>query len=165
MFAHDPSTWRQPQSSGSLGGSARDLHVMGTKWLVVDYRASYTLHVRKMWHDLMEHVALPSQRSDQMESEQERFTHTMDLLELEVAGLEQHEDLALVDRVSKLVGEIAGRITDAENKCELVVAAAWCCHRCHLRCFFPFLHQASVGGMRLLDRYRTTAQRCRWLSP
>lgn len=53
-----------------------------------------------------------------MESEQERFTHTMDLLELEVAGLEQHEDLALVDRVSKLVGEIAGRITDAENKCE-----------------------------------------------
>lgn len=54
----------------------------------------------------------------QMESEQERFTHTMDLLELEVAGLEQHEDLALVDRVSKLVGEIAGRITDAENKCK-----------------------------------------------
>lgn len=57
-----------------------------------------------------------------MESEQERFTHTMDLLELEVAGLEQHEDLALVDRVSKLVGEISGRITDAENKCESPVA-------------------------------------------
>ncbi|CAM9640348.1 unnamed protein product, partial [Ectocarpus fasciculatus] len=56
---------------------------------------------------------------EEMESEQERFTHTMDLLELEVAGLEQHEDLALVDRVSKLVGEIAGRITDAENKSRL----------------------------------------------
>ncbi|CBJ31041.1 dynein heavy chain [Ectocarpus siliculosus] len=56
---------------------------------------------------------------EEMESEQERFTHTMDLLELEVAGLEQHEDLALVDRVSKLVGEIAGRISDAENKSRL----------------------------------------------
>lgn len=53
-----------------------------------------------------------------MESEQERFIHTMELLELEVAGLEQHEDLALVDRVSKLVGEIDGKITEAENKCE-----------------------------------------------
>lgn len=53
-----------------------------------------------------------------MGSEQERFTHTMDLLELEVAGLEQHEDLALVGRVSKLVGEISGRITEAETKCE-----------------------------------------------
>lgn len=56
----------------------------------------------------------------QMESEQERFTHTMDLLELEVAGLEQHEDLAMVDRVAKLVGEISGRITDAEAKGELI---------------------------------------------
>lgn len=54
----------------------------------------------------------------QMESEQERFVHTIDLLELEVNGLEQHEDLAMVDRVAKLVGEISGRITDAENKCE-----------------------------------------------
>lgn len=62
-----------------------------------------------------------------MESEQERFTHTMDLLELEVAGLEQHEDLALVDRVSKLVGEISGRITDAENKCEYLCV---CCRYC-----------------------------------
>lgn len=51
-----------------------------------------------------------------MESEQERFTHTMDLLELEVAGLEQHEDLAMVDRVAKLVGEISNKITDAEAK-------------------------------------------------
>lgn len=67
-------------------------------------------------------------RFGQMESEQERFTHTMDLLELEVSGLEQHEDLALVDRVSKLVGEISGRITEAENKCEcayVVLAALW----------------------------------------
>lgn len=53
-----------------------------------------------------------------MESEQERFEHTMDLLELEVAGLEQHEDLALVDRVAKLVGDISRRIGDAEKKCE-----------------------------------------------
>ncbi len=59
----------------------------------------------------------------QMESEQERFTHTMDLLELEVAGLEQHEDLALVERVSKVVGEIADRITEAEDKCECPPAA------------------------------------------
>lgn len=69
-----------------------------------------------------------------MESEQERFTHTMDLLELEVAGLEQHEDLALVDRVSKLVGEISGRISEAENKGKFVcllalvlVFGAWVC--------------------------------------
>lgn len=51
-----------------------------------------------------------------MESDQERFTHTMDLLELEVAGLEQHEDVAMVDRVSKLVDDIAEKICDAENK-------------------------------------------------
>lgn len=55
-----------------------------------------------------------------MESEQERFTHTMDLLELEVAGLEQHEDLGMVDRVAKLVGEISGRIADADTKCEFL---------------------------------------------
>lgn len=54
----------------------------------------------------------------QMESEQERFVHTMELLELEVAGLEQHEDLALVSRVAKLVGDISKRIGDAEKKCE-----------------------------------------------
>lgn len=54
----------------------------------------------------------------QMESQQDRFTHTMDLLELEVAGLEQHEDVAIVDRIAKLVGEIAGKIADAEEKCE-----------------------------------------------
>lgn len=40
----------------------------------------------------------------------------MDLLELEVAGLEQHEDLAMVDRVAKLVGDISAKITDAENQ-------------------------------------------------
>lgn len=51
-----------------------------------------------------------------MISEQERFTHVMDLLELEVAGLEQHEDLAMVDRIAKLVGDISTKITDAENQ-------------------------------------------------
>lgn len=54
-----------------------------------------------------------------MESDQERFTHTMDLLELEVAGLEQHEDVGMVSRVSKLVGEMAERLTDAESKCKV----------------------------------------------
>ena len=58
-----------------------------------------------------------------MESDQERFTHTLDLLELEVAGLEQHEDVTMVNRVSKLVGEMSGRLADAETKCKLVVFA------------------------------------------
>lgn len=57
-----------------------------------------------------------SRGSWQMESEQERFTHVMDLLEMEVAGLEQHEDLAMVDRIAKLVVDISTKISDAENK-------------------------------------------------
>ena len=53
-----------------------------------------------------------------MEYDQERFTHTMDILELEVAALEQHEALAVMDRVAKLVEGISGRLEDAEIKCE-----------------------------------------------
>lgn len=51
-----------------------------------------------------------------MVSEQERFTHVMDLLELEVAGLEQHEDLSMVDKVSKLVMDISAKISSAEEQ-------------------------------------------------
>ncbi|CAN0222226.1 unnamed protein product [Discosporangium mesarthrocarpum] len=54
-----------------------------------------------------------------MESEQERFLHTMDMLELEVVGLEQHEDLKLVDRVAKLTSDIAVRIAEADEKARL----------------------------------------------
>lgn len=51
-----------------------------------------------------------------MESEQERFIHTMDMIELEVSGLEQHKDLTMVERVANQVGDISAKITDAENK-------------------------------------------------
>lgn len=53
-----------------------------------------------------------------METEQEKFVHALDLLELEVSGLEQHEDLAMVSRIAKQVNDIAEKIAEAENKGE-----------------------------------------------
>lgn len=77
-----------------------------------------------------------------MESDQERFTHTMDLLELEVAGLEQHEDVTMVNRVSKLVGEMAGRLTDAESKCKsfLFTVCLWFSRREQVQHFLSSVH-------------------------